>query len=66
MKQLRVLREAASISTATLATEMGVSQQAVGKWERGEAMPRADLLPKLADVLGCTIDALFGRDKSTA
>ena len=66
MKQLRVLREAANISASALASEMGVSQQAVGKWERGEAMPRADLLPKLADVLHCTIDALFGRDKSTA
>lgn len=64
MKQLRVLREAANISTATLAKEMGVSSQAVGKWERGEAMPRAELLPKLADLLNCTLDALYGRDES--
>ena len=66
MKQLRVLRENAKLTTSTLATKMGVSPQAVGKWERGESMPQASLLPKLADVLGCTIDALYGRESITA
>ena len=26
-------------------------------------MPRAEQLPKLADLLGCTIDTLFGREE---
>ena len=66
MKQLKVLRESRNMSAAKLAAELGVSQQAVSKWERGEAMPRAEALLKLADLFGCTVDALFGRDQNTA
>lgn len=66
MKHLKMLRERRKMSAAKLAAEMGVSQQAVSKWERGEAMPRAEILPKLADLLDCTVDALYGRDKNTA
>ena len=66
MKHLKMLRERRKMSAAKLAAEMGVSQQAVSKWERGEAMPRAEILPKLADLLDCTVDALFGRDQNTA
>ena len=40
---------------------MGVSQQAVGKWERGESLPRAEQLPKLAELLHCKIDDLFDK-----
>lgn len=61
MKNLKLLREKNGVSVKKLAVELNVSQQAVGKWERGEGMPRAELLPKLADALNCTIDALFGR-----
>lgn len=38
---------------------MGVSQQAVGKWEQGKAVPRTSLLPKLARLCGCTVDELL-------
>lgn len=40
---------------------LGVSKVAVRKWETGLAMPNADKLPVLADLLHCTIDALYGR-----
>ena len=66
MKHLKVLREKANLSVKELAIEMHVTQQAVGKWERGESYPRAEQLPKLAGLLNCTIDALFGREQSTA
>lgn len=66
MKHLKVLREKANLSVKELAIEMKVSQQAVGKWERGESYPRAEQLPKLATLLHCTIDALFGQDQDTA
>ena len=42
-----------------IAKSLGVSQQAVAKWEMGEAKPQADKLPALAKLLGCTIDDLF-------
>lgn len=38
---------------------MGVSPQAVCKWERGLCCPDIILLPALSRVLGCMIDDLF-------
>ena len=66
MFQLRALREAKGIGAKEIAVVLGVSVQAVGKWERNEAFPRADQLPRLADLLGCSIDALYGRSQSPA
>lgn len=45
-----------------LADKLNVDQTAVSQWERGEAMPRADKLPEIAKILGCTIDDLFEDD----
>lgn len=64
MENLRFLREKANLSVKDVADEMKVSPQAVGKWERNESFPRAEQLPKLADLFHCTIDALFGRDEA--
>lgn len=62
MNNIKSLRVASGMSQRDLANEMNISQQAVARWERGDSMPRADQLPRLADLLNCTIDALFGRD----
>ncbi len=43
---------------------MGVTTQAVSKWERG-GTPDAELLPEIADVLEVSVDALFGRAEVT-
>lgn len=64
MENLRFLREQANMSVKDVAEEMQVSPQAVGKWERNESFPRAEQLPKLADLFHCTIDALFGREEA--
>lgn len=42
----------------SLAKELGVSQSAVAKWENGVTVPRMNILQKLADLFGCTIDDL--------
>ena len=42
-----------------LAHLLNVSQQAIAKWESGKSQPRADKLPEIAKVLGCTIDDLY-------
>lgn len=55
------LRKAAGLTKTQLAQAMDVDLAAVHRWETGEAMPRADKLPRLADLLGCSIDALYGR-----
>lgn len=59
MNNLKRLRLNAQFSQERLAEEMQVSQQAIAKWENGSSMPTADKFPKLAQVLGCTIDELF-------
>ena len=42
-----------------VAKAVGVKESAVSKWERGIAKPRADKLPKLAELYGCTIEELL-------
>ena len=57
-------REAMGLTRIQLADRLGVTTVAVRKWEVGLAMPNADKLPALADLLHCTIDALYGREIS--
>lgn len=39
---------------------LGVTNQAVSKWESGVSMPDVMLLPKITNALGITLDALYG------
>lgn len=57
---IRKLRENRQLKQDELAKEMLVNKTTVCKWETGKSQPRADMLPKLARVLGCSIDDLFG------
>ena len=45
-----------------LAQKLAVTNQAVSKWETDQCCPDTMLLPKLADVLEISLDALFGRE----
>ena len=55
------LRKAKGCKQDDLAKFVAVSPQAVSKWENG-GIPDIELLPKIADFFGITIDKLFGRD----
>jgi transcriptional regulator with XRE-family HTH domain len=55
-KRLRELREAAGVSQAELGRSLGISQQAVGHWEAGNRVPPLDVLVRLAEVLGVTVN----------
>lgn len=59
--QITKFRKAARITQEELGRAVGVSTQAVSRWENGGA-PDVTLLPAIADRLGVTIDALFGRE----
>lgn len=59
MNRIKYYREKNIFSQTDIAERVGVSQQAVAKWESGEAMPRADKLPLLAKLLNCTTDELL-------
>ncbi len=61
MKCLKELRQKCGYTQIILAEKMGVSQSSLAGWETGDSFPAAEKLPKLADILGCTIDQLYGR-----
>lgn len=60
--QLQALRKERQITQEQLASHLGVSPQAVSKWENG-SYPDGDLLPKIADYFEVSIDYLYGRTK---
>ena len=55
-------RKAMNITQEALAQQLGVTNQAVSKWESDQSCPDVMLLPKLADIFGITVDELFGRE----
>lgn len=59
--QIAKFRKAAGLTQEELSRAAGVSTQAVSRWECG-GTPDVTLLPAIADRLGVTIDALFGRE----
>ena len=61
--RIKELRQDMGLARVQLADRLGVSVVAVRKWELGMAKPSADKLPALADLLHCSIDALYGRDR---
>lgn len=66
MNNIKLFRERNGFSQQMLAGKVGVTQQAVAKWEVGGSYPRGETLICLADALGCTIDELFGREQGSA
>ena len=58
-KKIKELRLASSMTQEQLASRLGVSAQAVSKWESGTNMPDILLLPELSVIFGIRIDDLF-------
>ena len=58
-KNILKFRHAVGISQTELAARIGVSPQAVSKWERGLCCPDIALLPRLARMFEKNIDELF-------
>ena len=63
-EQIAKLRKNKNMTQETLAQQLGVTNQAVSKWESDQCCPDVTLLPKLADIFGVSMDALFGRTPS--
>ena len=64
-QQISFLRKAKGLTQSELGERIGVSFQAVSKWERGETLPDITLLPDLAKILETTIDyILIGSEKT--
>lgn len=59
MNKIKQLRENANLTQQQLSDTLKIDRSTVAKWETGEAMPRADKLPELAKIFGCSIDDLY-------
>ena len=59
-EKLIVSRNKAGLSQMELAERLGVSRQAVSRWESGDTTPTVDKLKTLARIYGVSLDWLFG------
>ena len=57
---LKQCRKQKGISQAELASKLGVTQQAVGKWESGKSSPDPATVARIAEILSTTADFLLG------
>ena len=60
------LRKNKNMTQETLAEMIEVSPQAVSKWENDVSCPDINSLPKLSQVLDCSLDFLLGKDTAPA
>ena len=61
-ESIRRLRREADMTQEEVATALGVTYQAVSRWENGQSYPDIELLPSLAALFGVDMDRLFGID----
>ena len=60
--RLQRLRQRQWLSQDALAEKLGVSRQAVSKWERDEAVPEVEKLLRLSELYGVSLDELVKGD----
>lgn len=63
--QIKALRLRRGVTQEALAQHLGVTSQAVSKWERGAATPDIGMLPSISAYFGVTIDELFALSDDT-
>jgi transcriptional regulator with XRE-family HTH domain len=59
MNKLKELRKDKNLTQAELAKLLDVDRSTIAQWERGENMPRAKMLIRLAKIFKCKVDALL-------
>ncbi|MBF1170497.1 MAG: helix-turn-helix transcriptional regulator, partial [[Eubacterium] sulci] len=60
--RIRELRKQAKLSQEMMAEKIGVSRQAITKWETGLGVPDIENLVAIADLFKLSLDELMGRD----
>ena len=65
-KRIRELRNRDGRTQEVLAEELGVTAQAVSRWEKGICYPDMEIIPSIANYFGVSIDELFGYDNDRA
>ena len=61
-QQITYFRKQMNITQDELANRLGVTNQAVSKWENNICCPDIQLLPKIAELFNVSIDTLFGKE----
>ena len=61
-EKLSSLRRKAGLTQNEVAEALGVTPQAVSKWESDSSCPDIFTLPKLANLYGTTVDDLLSRE----
>ena len=61
-QNIQAARKNRGMSQEALAEQVGVSRQALGKWEKDAALPGVDNLQALAGALGVGVDLTEGPD----
>lgn len=56
-------RRSAKLTQNSLAAKVGVTAQAVSKWEQGKSCPDIAILDEIADALGISLFELLGMDE---
>lgn len=64
--RLKQLRKEKGVTQVMLASALGNTQQAVGKWETGRSSPDPITLTRIASYFGVTVDNLLGGDSDIA
>ena len=59
-KRIALHRKRLGLTQDALAEQLGVTAQAVSKWETEQSCPDITMLPKLAEIFSCTTDELLG------
>lgn len=62
-KKISILRREKGFTQDEFSNRLGVSAQAVSKWERGNSLPDIDLLPDIARILEVSIDCLLSNSE---
>lgn len=64
--QIRLLRKRMGMTQQELAGKLFVSQQAIGKWERGESTPNPEAIVTMSRIFGVSADILLGESSVPA
>lgn len=64
--RLKELRKQQKITQGAMATHLGITQQAVGKWETGRSSPDPQMLVEIAKLFDVSVDYLLGNEESVA
>ena len=63
---IAALRKEKGMTQLDLAQQLGVTDKAVSKWERELSCPDVNTIPKLAEILGVSVEELMGAERKPA